>query len=103
MYLVREIMYCKPGQVRPLLEKFRIMNKLSEKVGMPKMRMMTDVAAEQYWTLVSEMEVETLGTWEQMMSDVNTPKEVMKEFEEAMKGYHDLVVRGKREIYKIET
>jgi hypothetical protein len=26
----------------------------------------------------------------------------MKEFENIMKGYHDLVDRGKREIYKLE-
>jgi hypothetical protein len=26
----------------------------------------------------------------------------MKEFQEAMKGYHDLVVEGRREIYTIE-
>jgi hypothetical protein len=27
----------------------------------------------------------------------------MKKFEEIMKGYHDLVDQGKREIYKIES
>jgi len=26
----------------------------------------------------------------------------VKEFQEAMKGYHDLVVEGRREIYTIE-
>src|SRR6059058_5635894 len=38
MYLIREIMYCKPGKVRPMVEKFVKMSKLSEKVGMPRMR-----------------------------------------------------------------
>ncbi len=28
--------------------------------------------------------------------------EAMKEFESIMKGYHDLVDHGRREIYKIE-
>jgi len=36
MLLIREIMYCKPGKVRPLVEKFLAMAKLSAKVGMPR-------------------------------------------------------------------
>ena len=36
---------------------------------MPKMRIMTDFCAEQYWTVVSEMEVPSLDEFEQMMSD----------------------------------
>jgi len=28
MLLVREVFYCKPGKVRPLVEKFLAMNKL---------------------------------------------------------------------------
>ena len=31
MMLVREIMHCKPGKVRPLVEKFLAMSKLMEK------------------------------------------------------------------------
>jgi hypothetical protein len=57
MLLVREIMYCKPGKVRVMVEKFLAMAKLSAKVGMPTMRVMTDFCAERYWTLVAEMEV----------------------------------------------
>jgi hypothetical protein len=103
MYLVREIMYCKPGKVRTLLEKFKAMSKLSEKVGMPKMRIMTDFAAERYWTLVSEMEVSTLQSFEEMMANPQGSAEDMKQFEKLMEGYHDLVDYGKREIYKIEV
>jgi hypothetical protein len=103
MYLIREIMYCKPGKVRPLVEKFVAMNKLGTKVGMPKMRIMTDFCADQYWMLVAEMEVEDLASFEKSMSNPPGSKEDMKKFEEIMKGYHDLVDRGKREIYKIEA
>jgi hypothetical protein len=103
MYLVREIMYCKPGKVRPLVEKFVAMSKLSEKLGMPKMRIMTDFCGEQYWTLVGEMEVADLQTFEQMMgAPPQASPEDLKQFDEIMKGYHDLVDSGKREIYKIE-
>lgn len=103
MYLIRDVMYCKPGKVRPMVEKFLGMSKLSEKMGMPKMRVMTDFCAEQYWTIVSEMEVPDLNAFEQMMSSSAGSAEDMKKFEEIMKGYHDLVDHGKREIYKIEA
>ena len=103
MYLIRELMYCKPGKVRPMVEKFVAMNKLSERVGMPKMRIMTDFCAEQYWTIVAEMEVTDLNSFEQMMSNQAGSPEDMKELEKIMKDYHDLVDHGKREIYKIEA
>ena len=31
MYLIREVMYCKPGKVRPMVEKFLAMSKLGER------------------------------------------------------------------------
>jgi hypothetical protein len=102
MLLVREIMFCKPGKVRPLVEKFLAMSKLGEKMGMPRMRVMTDLSAERYWTIVSEMEVPSLQAFEAMMSGQGQNAEDMKKFEEIMKGYHDLVESGRREIYKIE-
>jgi hypothetical protein len=102
MLLVREIMYCKPGKVRPLVEKFIAMSKLGEKMGMPRMKVMTDLSAERYWTVVSEMEVKSLQSFEEMMSGAGGNAEDTKKFEEIMKGYHDLVESGRREIYKIE-
>ncbi len=102
MLLIRDIMYCKPGKVRPMVEKFVAMSKLGEKMGMPPMRVMTDFCAERYWTIVSEMEVADMATFEKMMSSPDGSAEDMKKFEEIMKGYHDLVDHGKREIYKIE-
>ncbi len=102
MLLVREIMYCKPGKVRPMVEKFVAMSKLNRKLGMPAMRVMTDFCAEQYWTVVAEMEVESMESFEKMMSNPAGSSEDMKKFEEIMTGYHDLVERGRREIYRIE-
>lgn len=102
MYLIREIMYCKPGKVRPLVDKFKVMNEVGARMGMPKMRVMTDFCAERYWTIVSEMEVSDLDAFEKMMTSMQGDEEDMKKMEEAMKGYHDLVDYGKREIYRIE-
>jgi len=102
MLLVREVFHCKPGKVRPLVEKFLAMNKLSAKAGMPKMRVMTDICAEQYWTLVAEMEVASMADFEKMMQGTGGDAEAMKEMEKLMKDYHELVESGRREVYKIE-
>ena len=99
MLMVRDIMYCKPGKVRPMVEKFVAMAKLGEKKGMPKMRVMTDVSAERYWTVVSEMEVESMDALMAMMQNTDDAKE----FDAIMKGYHDLVDFGRREVYNIEA
>jgi hypothetical protein len=100
MLLIRDIMYCKPGKVKPMIEKYRAMRKLGREQGWPDMKIMTDVSAERYWTIVSEMEVESMEKF--MTMDQNAPPDVMKQFEEIMKGYHDLVDYGRREIYKLE-
>jgi hypothetical protein len=102
MLLVREIMNCKPGKVRPLVEKFLAMSKLMEKSGMGGMRVMTDMCGERYWTIVAEIEVPSLKAFEEMLEGAGMSEEDGKRFEEIMKGYHDLVERGRREIYKIE-
>jgi hypothetical protein len=98
MLLIREVMYCKPGKVRPLVEKFLAMAKLGEQKGWGKMRVMTDVSAERYWTLVSEMEVPSLEAFMSM----GPGEDDGKEFAAIMEGYHDLVESGRREIYTIE-
>ena len=103
MYLIRDIMYCKPGKVRPLVEKFVAMSKLGEKIGMPKMKTMTDFSAERFWTVVAEMEVPSIEAFEQMMTGNGKHEAEMKEMEKLMQGYHDLVDHGRREIYKLEN
>lgn len=102
MFLVREIVYCKPGKVRPMVEKFLGMSKLGEKVGIPRMRVMTDFTAERYWTVVAEMEVSDIQSFERILSSPQGSAEDIKQMDELMKGYHDLVQGGKREIYRIE-
>jgi hypothetical protein len=74
------------------------MNAITKKMGMGNSRLLTDVSAERYWTLVTEWEVKDLSDFQRMM----TTSMDNKELEEAMKGYHDHVVNGRREIYTIE-
>ncbi len=102
MLLVREVFHCKPGKVRTLVDKFAAMNKLSARAGMPAMRLMTDFCADRYWTLVAEMEVPSMADFEKMMQGGGQDPKVMKEMESIMKDYHELVVKGRREVYKIE-
>jgi hypothetical protein len=98
MYLVRDIMYCKPGKARPMVEKFLALARLSHKMGFGAMRVMTDVSAERYWTVVSEIEVPSLEEYaKQSRESMGDP-----EFQAAMKGYHDLIENGRREIYMLE-
>jgi hypothetical protein len=98
MFLVRDIMYCKPGQARPMVKKVLALSALSKQMGLGEMRVMTDVSAERYWTVVSETEVESLERY----TEISRQSMQMKEFQEAMGGYHDLVVKGRREIYQLE-
>ena len=104
MLLIREVMYCKPGKVRPMVEKFLAMSKLNTKVGMPKMRVMTDFVAERYWTVIAEMEVANMDEFERMMQGPggNQNSDDVKQLEKIMEGYHELVDHGRREVYKIE-
>ena len=102
MLLIREVMYCKPGKVKAMVEKSLKMAKLNEELGFGKIRVMTDFCAERYWTIVSEFEVPSMNEFEKMMQGEGMTEEAGKQFEEIMKGYHDLVDHGRREVFKIE-
>ena len=98
MFLVRDIMYCKPGQVRPMVKNFLALSKLIGKLGFGPMRVMTDVSAERYWTVVAEVEVPNLEEFAKRSRESME----LKEFQDAMKGYHDFIDSGRREIYQLE-
>jgi hypothetical protein len=102
MLLIREIFHCKPGKVRPMIEKFVAMGKLSEKAGQGKGRILTDFCGDRYWTIISEYEVPSMQAFEDMMAGKGMTEEMGKEFERIMEGYHELVEHGHREIYRIE-
>ena len=74
------------------------MNAVMERMALGRMRIMTDLSAERYWTVVAEFEVKSMREFEEMMSNPAQGKE----FETVMKGYHEFVDSGRREIYTIE-
>ncbi|MGE0450642.1 MAG: hypothetical protein AB7Q29_13805 [Vicinamibacterales bacterium] len=99
MFLIRDVMFCKPGQARPMVQKFQALGKLLGPMGVGSLRVLTDVSSERYWMVVAEFEVESLEAYAEMSKQTMG----MKEFQEAMKGYHDLIDQGRREIYQIES
>jgi hypothetical protein len=99
MFLVREVMHCKPGQVRPLVDKFKTLESIMKRKGFDApLRILTDVSGERYWTMIAEQEVESLEKYAEMSRQTMSDPELQK----AMQGYHDLVQEGHREIYQIE-
>lgn len=82
-----------------MVQKFLALSRLLQERGFGSMRVMTDVTAERYWTVVAETEVESLERY----TEANRQSMQMKEMQDAMRGYHDLLDHGRREIYQIET
>ena len=97
MYVVRDIFRCKPGKAKELVEKFKkTVASMETNDRFRNTRVMVDAVAE-YWTVVLEADVETLADFEKHMSEYGTRPEVR----EAMAGYMDLVIEGRREIFRI--
>lgn len=99
MQMIREVLYCRPGKVRDLLTKFKAVNGVMQRHGFKPFRLYTDVSGERFWTLVAEGEAESLNAFLEMEAKVMGDPDAQK----AMTGYHDLVERGRREIYRVES
>jgi hypothetical protein len=97
MYVIRDIMHCKPGQVKPMVEKFRQLSKALKKKGYKPFRLMTDVSGQKFWTVVAEQDVKSLDEYNEAIQSTMGDKNIQK----IMKGYHDLVESGEREIYTL--
>lgn len=99
MYVIREVLNCKPGKVRQMVEKFRSISTALTEMGQEPLRVLTDVTGEPYWTIVAEARVEKIDDFFAMEQNLMTNETVRK----AMADYHDLVDRGRREIYRLES
>jgi hypothetical protein len=97
MYLFREVLYCKPGGVRALADKFKALNAVLERLGYPPFRLYTDASGERFWTLVLESHAESMDGFLAMENEVMSEADAR----EAMSGYHDLVLEGRREVYRV--
>jgi hypothetical protein len=99
MYVIREVLTCKPGKVRPMVEKFRAISMVLEEMGKEPVRLLTDVAGGPFWTIVAEVKVETIEDFFATEHSLMANEALRK----TMVDYHDLVDRGRREIYRIEN
>jgi hypothetical protein len=99
MFVMREVLRCKPGKVGELKKKFQALNAVVKRRDLPGFTIMTDVAGDHFWTLVLQFEADSPEAFfameEQVMADA--------EARQVMAGYHDLVLSGSRELFRKET
>jgi hypothetical protein len=98
MYVIREILHCKPGKVRQMAEKLRAISYALTEMGQEPMRLLTDVTGEPFWTIVAEVQVEKIDDFFAVEQKLTANESVRK----AMADYHDLVESGRRQIYRVE-
>jgi hypothetical protein len=98
MFVVREVLSCKPGKVKPLIEKFDTLSAALQEMGRAPLRVLTDVSGGPFWTVVVEAEVETIETFLGLERQLRANEAVRL----AMAGYHELLDGGRREIYRLE-
>jgi hypothetical protein len=99
MYVIREVLNCKPGKVRQMVDKFRAISMVLKEMGQEPLRVLTDVTGEPFWTIVAEAKVEKIDDFfatEQSLMGNETLRKTMVD-------YHDLVDHGRREIYRLES
>ena len=99
MYVIREVLHCKPGKVRQMVDKFRAISHALEEMGHEPMRLLTDVTGEPFWTIVAEAKVEKVDDFFAVEQTLTANESVRK----VMADYHDLVESGRREIFRIES
>lgn len=99
MFMVREILRCKPGKVGELLKRFKQLATVMREMKLEPFRMYTDVSGGAFWTLVLEREYASLDEVPTLEARVMAEERARS----AMAGYHELVVEGSREIYKVEA
>jgi hypothetical protein len=62
-------------------------------------RLLTDVTGEPFWTIVAEAKVQKIDDFFAMEQTLMANETLRK----TMADYHELVQRGRREIYRIES
>mgnify|MGYP001589977673 CR=1 FL=1 len=98
MYMAREVFHCKPGKAKDVVAKFKKLSGVMQEMGFGPSRIYTDVSGENYWTVVMEQEIEKIDDLAEMSRKTMSDPRMAK----AMKNYHELVLNGRREIYKVE-
>ena len=98
MYLVHDIVNCRAGKVGEMIKRFKALSAVRKRLGFKPYRLATDVGGGRYWTVVAETEVDSLDGFFQMEERVMAEEEARS----AMAGYHEFIVQGRREMYKVQ-
>ena len=91
MYVIREVLHCKPGRVREMVDKFNAISGVLKGMGQEPLRLLTDVTGEPFWTVVAEANVERIEDFfalEQRLMANETLRATMAD-------YHDLIENGR--------
>jgi hypothetical protein len=88
----------KPGKVRHMVEKFQSMSTVLIEMGQKPLRVLTDVSGEPFRTVIAQAKVEKVEDFFALEQRLMTNETLRK----TMADYHELVDRGRREIYRIE-
>ena len=99
MYVIREVLHCRPGKVRQMVEKFRAISQALTETGHEPLRLLTDVTGEPFWTIVAEANVDKVDDFFAVEQKLMANESLRK----TMADYHDLVESGRREIYRVES
>ena len=95
MIVIRNVFQAKFGKADELVALFKEMKDL---MPVAQSRILTDVAGP-FFTVVMELEVESLSEWEQTLAETFGSEE----FEEAFAKTVPLTESGRREIYAIQA
>ena len=93
MYIVRETFTAKPGKASTLAKLFK---QVMSQMTTLKTRVLTDYVAE-FNTVVLEVEADDLAAFDRTMAEYATRADI----HDLMKGYTDMYVTGKREVYRV--
>ncbi len=93
MLVIREVFTAKPGQASKLAAMFKAANAAYPAM---KARVLTDYAA-QFNTVVLEADVADMAEFDRHMHEYQTNAALR----ETLKGYTDLWLTGRREIYRV--
>jgi hypothetical protein len=97
MYLIRDVLNCKPGNVGELRKMVKGLDSVMERMDFKRFPLMTDVCGASFRPLVAEIEPRVLNDFTAMKTRVMSDAEA----QQTTSRYHDLLVSGRREIYSI--
>jgi HKD family nuclease len=93
MYVIRELFVAKAGMASKLAKLLKEAVASEQRM---KIRILTDTVAD-FNSVVMESEVASLADFEKSMAAYATDKDLHAR----MKGYTDMYISGRREIYKV--